>query len=118
MIPATNDILKKRKLDWEEEFEVEKAIYRRVQPLQGKFIPYFYGEATYDGSPALVLSEIVGQRLSELTLGADDDKILETKLKEVYKALSKYGVTHEDAALHNVIDIGDRINNSHRLGTM
>ncbi|APA15269.1 predicted protein [Sclerotinia sclerotiorum 1980 UF-70] len=59
-------ILKKCKPDWDDEFEVEKRIYRRLQPLQGRFIPYFYGEAIYDGSPALVLSEIIGRRLLDI----------------------------------------------------
>ncbi|APA15665.1 hypothetical protein sscle_15g104350 [Sclerotinia sclerotiorum 1980 UF-70] len=102
-------IVKKRKPDWDNEFEVEKRMYRRLQPLQGRFIPYFYGEATYDGSPALVLSEIIGRRLYDLTMKHGEDDEFKRKLEEVYKALTTHGVTHEDPKLDNAIDVGDRV---------
>lgn len=102
-------IVKKRKPGWDKEFEVEKLMYRRLQSLQGRFIPYFYGEARYDGSPALVLSEIIGQRLYDLTMKYGEDDEFERKLEEAYKALTSYGVTHGDTKLDNAIDVGDRV---------
>ncbi|APA13390.1 hypothetical protein sscle_11g081600 [Sclerotinia sclerotiorum 1980 UF-70] len=39
--------------------------------------------------------------------GENDE--FERKLEEVYKALTLYGITHRDPALHNAIDVGDRI---------
>ncbi|KAF7906121.1 hypothetical protein EAF00_000400 [Botryotinia globosa] len=102
-------ILKKRKPDWDKEFEVEKQMYRRLQPLQGKFIPYFYGEAIYDGAPALVLSEIIGRRLFDITMKHGEDDEFQRKLEVVYKALTIYGVAHNDSKLDNAIDVGDRV---------
>ncbi|CAD6441430.1 7057c26d-10e9-4b37-b265-2e75a618539d [Sclerotinia trifoliorum] len=86
-------ILKKRKPDWDNEFETEKRMYRHLKPLQGTFIPQFYREAIYDRSPAL----------------ETDDHILEAKLKEAFKALSKYGVSYGDPELHNIFELEDRV---------
>lgn len=107
-LPSTV-ILKKRKPDWDKEFENEKLMYRRLKPLQGRFIPYFYGQAIYDGSPALVLSEIVGRRLFDITMQHGEDEEFEKKLVEVYKALTHYGVIHGDSKLDNAIHVGDRV---------
>ncbi|CAD6441989.1 9eae03ca-2cc7-4007-9300-16818a7a8f79-CDS [Sclerotinia trifoliorum] len=84
-------------------------MYRRLQSLQGRFISYFYGEAIYGSVPTLVLSEIIGQTLDDLTMKHGDDKEFERKLEEVYKALTMYGVTHEDPKLDNTIDVGNCI---------
>ncbi|QSZ33329.1 hypothetical protein DSL72_002917 [Monilinia vaccinii-corymbosi] len=84
-------------------------MYRRLQQLQGKFLPYFYGEAIYDDSPALVLSEIIGRRLFELEIPPEEDEEMERKLDEVYRALTVYHVMHGDPTLYNAMDIGDRI---------
>ncbi|APA14651.1 hypothetical protein sscle_13g094210 [Sclerotinia sclerotiorum 1980 UF-70] len=102
-------ILKKCKPDWDDEFEVEKRIYRRLQLLQGRFIPYFYGEAIYNGSSALVLSEIIGRRLFNITMEHGEDAEFERKLEEVYTALTSYRVIHGDTKLDNAMDVGDRI---------
>ncbi|KAJ8064765.1 hypothetical protein OCU04_007076 [Sclerotinia nivalis] len=106
-------ILKKQKFGWNEEFETEKRMYRYLKPLQGAFIPYFYGEAFYDGSPAFVLSEIRGERLYDSTARPENDDdfldILEAKLEEAFKGLTKYGVIHGDPTLHNIFEVDDRI---------
>ncbi|APA08601.1 hypothetical protein sscle_04g033710 [Sclerotinia sclerotiorum 1980 UF-70] len=110
-LPSTV-ILKKRKLDWDDEFETEKRIYHHLKPLQGTFIPKFYGEAIYDGSPALVLSKICGQRLHDIdfdTRPEADDPIFEAKVEEAFKALTEYGVIHGDSELHNIFEVEDRV---------
>ncbi|ESZ96260.1 hypothetical protein SBOR_3315 [Sclerotinia borealis F-4128] len=121
-LPSTV-ILKKRKPDWDEEFETEKRMYRHLAPLQGTVIPHYYGEAVYDGSPALVLSDIGGEILEDDSIikcrhdhnslpqsGDDDDlDILEAKLKEAFKMLTTYGVIHEDTQLHNIFVVDDRV---------
>lgn len=110
-LPSTV-ILKKRKLDWDDEFETEKRIYHHLKPLQGTFIPKFYGEAIYDGSPALVLSKICGQRLHDIdfdTRPEADDPIFEAKVEEAFKALTEYGVIHGDSELHNIFEVEGRV---------
>lgn len=87
-------------------------MYHHLKPIQGIFIPRFYGEAIYDGSPAFVLSEICGRRLYDIdfdTRPEADDYILEAKLEEAFKALTKYGVIHGDPELHNVFEVEDRV---------
>jgi RIO-like serine/threonine protein kinase len=104
--------LKKRKPDWDDEFETEKRIYHHLKPLQGTFIPQFYGEGIYDGSPAFVLSEIYGERLFDIDFEIRpeaDDPILEAKLEEAFKALTKYGVIHKDPEMHNIFEVEDRV---------
>ncbi|PQE14726.1 kinase-like domain protein [Rutstroemia sp. NJR-2017a BBW] len=110
-LPSTV-ILEKRKLDWDDEFETEKRIYHHLKSLQGTFIPQFYGGAIYDGSPALVLSEIYGKRLHDInfdTRPEADDPILKAKLEEDFKVLTKYGVIYRDREMHNILEVEDRI---------
>ncbi|KAJ8063408.1 hypothetical protein OCU04_008628 [Sclerotinia nivalis] len=65
--------------------------------------------ATYNGLPTLVLSEIIGRRLFDITMKHGEDEEFKRKLEEVYKALTRYGVVHGDTKLDNAIDVGDRV---------
>lgn len=40
-----NIVLKRQKIGWDEEFDNETAIYRRLAPLQGTVVPVCYGVA-------------------------------------------------------------------------
>lgn len=87
-------------------------MYHYLKPLQGTFIPKFYGEAIYDGSPALVLSEIFEQSLHDIdfdTRPEADAPILEAKLQEASKVLIKYGVFHRDSKPYNIFGVEDRV---------
>jgi hypothetical protein len=53
-------IVLKQKDGWEEEFDNEIAAYERLKCLQGLVIPRCYGQAQYEGTHALVLSDIGG----------------------------------------------------------
>jgi predicted Ser/Thr protein kinase len=110
-LPSTV-IVRMRKQDWNSEFEKEKRIYHHLKALQGTVIPIFYGEATYDRSPAFVLSKIHGQRLFDTDFGSRleaDDPILGGKLEEAFKALTEYGVIHGDPGMHNLFEVEDRV---------
>lgn len=98
-LPATV-ILKKRKIGWEAEFKTEKQAYDVLKPIQGTIVPYFYGEAVYDGSPALVLSFIEGETLTHLWRNLPE-KVLEQRFEEALGALTSYGVHYTDAKLDN-----------------
>ncbi|KAK3934945.1 hypothetical protein QBC46DRAFT_424450 [Diplogelasinospora grovesii] len=45
-------------------FEMEKATYAKLRPLQGIVIPKFFGELRYDNAGALLLSDIGGACLA------------------------------------------------------
>ncbi|KAH6628907.1 hypothetical protein F5144DRAFT_605015 [Chaetomium tenue] len=53
-------VLKKQKDGWDEEFETEKATYAKLVPLQGVVIPRCFGQLRYEGTRALLLSDIGG----------------------------------------------------------
>ena len=55
-----NIILKVQKSGWDEEFDTEKAAYEKLKRLQGRVIPICYGQAQYEGTRALILSDIGG----------------------------------------------------------
>lgn len=99
-------VLKQRKTDWDNEFVNEIFIYNHLQPLQGIFIPFFYGQAEFKGVPTLVLSEVVGQTIFDST---DSYEGLKEKLEEAYAALDSHRVVHDDLTLLNAIDTGDRV---------
>lgn len=56
-------ILKQQKDGWEEEFQNEIHVYDRLKELQGAVIPRFLGQGSFNGLPALILSEVVGTTL-------------------------------------------------------
>lgn len=95
-------ILKKRKADWEEEFENEKQAYDVLEPIQGTIIPHFYGEAVYDRSPTLVLSFTDGKTLVDLWHSLSED-YLQQRLEEALRALTSYGVHYTDTKLDNFL---------------
>ena len=59
-------IVKKMKDGWHDEFEQEKEAYERLKSLQGSVIPTFFGEGTFNGSPIIIISEVVGKTLHDL----------------------------------------------------
>lgn len=59
-------IIKKMKDGWHDEFEQEKEAYERLKSLQGSVIPTFFGEGTFNGSPIIIISEVVGKTLHDL----------------------------------------------------
>ncbi|KAJ6086075.1 hypothetical protein N7486_010356 [Penicillium sp. IBT 16267x] len=53
-------IVKQRKDGWEKEFELEEQAYQKLGKLQGITIPELYGLGSFNGHPALILSDIAG----------------------------------------------------------
>ncbi|KAG5771619.1 hypothetical protein H9Q72_001925 [Fusarium xylarioides] len=51
-------VLKSQKPNWEEEFDKELEAYHKLQPLQGAFIPRFFGIIQYNNTRTLILSDI------------------------------------------------------------
>ncbi|RSL61280.1 hypothetical protein CEP54_006327 [Fusarium duplospermum] len=94
-------VFKKEKEYWESEFEMEKAAYEMLKPLQGYFIPTCFGQIDYDDTRALLLSDIGGACLatSEGAVLRHDE--LQPLLEETLTALVTAGVSHDDLKLDN-----------------
>lgn len=108
----TNVILKKQKEDWEEEFETEIRAYELLRPLQGTVIPHFYGQATYDATPTLVLSNMAGTNLYDLAcknFPEKEDEVLHKSLRDAFQALTSYGVEYQDQRLDNCLWVDGRV---------
>ncbi|KAH8430073.1 uncharacterized protein LDX57_007744 [Aspergillus melleus] len=103
---ATSVIVKQQKDGWEEEFEVEKMAYNRLAQLQGEVIPYFYGQGSFNGLPAIVLSDIDGIAPDYLARSSNDEiseDSLEAYLEKVFREFSKCGVLYRDQKLDSFL---------------
>ncbi|OAA63631.1 Protein kinase-like domain protein [Niveomyces insectorum RCEF 264] len=104
--------LKKLQKDTEshvELFENEQAMYRRLQPLQGKVIPYFYGEATCEGKRAIVLSVVDGVVALKQEKPRLSIEELQQRLRVVAVAMEPYRIVYGDPKLGNLILVEDRV---------
>lgn len=90
---------------WHDEFEQEMQAYERLQSLQGLIIPTFFGQGTFNNSPAIILSKVVGKTphdlaQSRLSLSLED---LRRQLEKSMKLLHSHGAEYLDQRLDNFI---------------
>ncbi|CAP98221.1 hypothetical protein PCH_Pc22g09330 [Penicillium rubens Wisconsin 54-1255] len=113
---VTSVIVKQQKHNWEEEFRNEIAVYDKLKELQGKVIPYFFGQGYYDGFPAIVLSEIDGVTLYELARSEKDfpREVLRTHLEDIFRQFSEHGALYRDQRLDNFL-LCDQGNQRYRV---
>lgn len=102
-------IIKKLKPTWDAEFENEKRIYQQLQPLQGHAIPVFYGEGSYDGTRAFLLSDVGSVSLYEEQVGDLSQSTIKKMLKPALKAILALGVEPADQNPRNYHLIGDAV---------
>jgi serine/threonine protein kinase len=96
-------IIKKMKDGWHDEFEQEKEAYERLKSLQGSVIPTFFGQGTFNGSPVIIISEVVGKILHDLThsrvpISSDE---LQRPLEKAMCLLHSCGAEYLDQRLDN-----------------
>lgn len=99
-------IVKEEKHEREAEFCNEITAYERLQNLQGTVIPILFGRGSFNGRPALILSEVEGitlRDLAKLVESSVQEKTLETQLENAFKELHKYGAEHCDLNLGNFL---------------
>ncbi|KAJ2893604.1 hypothetical protein MKZ38_008427 [Zalerion maritima] len=105
-----NVILKKLKPEWDEEFDREKTMYKRLRPLQGRVIPMYHGEARCDRTRAIILEEIGGVPPYGLRppflLPPDEYR---RRLEVAYQALCGFGVMTGDDQLGNTLILDDKV---------
>ncbi|KAL8306253.1 hypothetical protein RB600_008907 [Gaeumannomyces tritici] len=96
-------VLKKLKHDWDEEFHNEIYMYRRLEELQGRVIPVFYGQGECEGTRCLLLSEVDGvpaHRQKAPPLELDEYK---RRVGAALDQLHRFGVSTGDMKLANSI---------------
>lgn len=100
-------IVKGMKEGWHDEFEEEKKNYERFKSLQGSVIPVFFGEGTFNDGPIIILSEVVGKTLYELSfskaailLSLDE---LRVRLENALESIHLLGAEYLDQQLSNFI---------------
>lgn len=95
-------IVKQPKEGWSDEFAQEEQAYTKLKDLQGGVIPQLFRQGYFDGVPALILSEVVGTTLYDLTRSKKVHvhrttlETLESELETVFKTLSTYGAIYWD----------------------
>lgn len=97
------------KPDCDEEFENEKKMYKELGPLQGRVVPIMYGEATCQGKPAILLSDVGGYALNDDDMPQVEEDDLRRMLKDAYKPLIELRIVQGDVKLGNCHFTGDRI---------
>lgn len=105
-VTATTVIVKQQKDEWEEEFRSEIKAYDKFKELQGTVIPHFFGHGSFNGLPALILSEVARTTLYDLAHDKEckvQEETLESQLEEVFAALSGYGAVYWDQKLDNFL---------------
>lgn len=108
-------IVKILKPDWDEEFDTEISMYRRLKPIQGVVVPVFYGETLVDDGDggttrAILLSDVGGKQLAAVSYGEYEADDLRSMVKTAIGAIYSLGVSPSDANLVNchVVD-GNRV---------
>jgi hypothetical protein len=102
-------IIKKLKPTWDEEFDNEKRIYRKLKPLQGHAIPIFYGEGRCDGTRAFLLSDVGGDSLYSPPARDLSKPTIQGMLKPVLRAVLELGVEPADGNPRNYHLVGDSV---------
>ncbi|KAF5717857.1 hypothetical protein FMUND_5527 [Fusarium mundagurra] len=94
-------VLKSQKPNWEEEFDKELEAYHKLQPLQGTFIPRFFGMIQYNNICTLILSDIGGECLATPEGAVLDKRDLRVLLDRTFTSLADHGAYHDDMKLDN-----------------
>ncbi|KAJ5345442.1 hypothetical protein N7452_003446 [Penicillium brevicompactum] len=98
-------IVKGMKEGWHDEFEEEKKNYERFKSLQGLVIPVFFGEGTFNDGPIIILSEVVGKTLYELSFSKATISLdgLRVRLENALESIHLLGAEYLDQQLSNFI---------------
>lgn len=99
-------IVKEEKLRQKDEFCHEIAVYGMLRERQGTVIPTLFVQGSFNGRPALILSNAEGFTLRDLAKVVESsvpEKTLEIQLQEAFKKLHKYGAEHCDLSLGNFL---------------
>lgn len=107
-------VLKREKVNWEDEFDNEVRVYHALTPVQGRVVPRCYGQVkcprtARTGARALLLSDIGGMTLDRKATRSIGMERLEDMLWVALRALAALGVGHDDYKLTNYRLVGDKV---------
>ncbi len=102
-------VVKKLKPQWDDGFQNEQDMYKKLEPIQGRVIPIFYGEAWCEGTRALILSEVQGLNSIKQGPGRLDLEEYGRRLEVACGELARYGVVLDDYNIPNIFVVDDRI---------
>ncbi|EFY97812.2 hypothetical protein X797_006435 [Metarhizium robertsii] len=102
-------VLKACKDGWDQEFLIEKSAYATWKSLQGIRIPGYFGELTYRGIKAILLSDIGGTRVGEPAGALLDKEEFRRLIKDTLSDLAQFGALPDDTRLENFHIVGDKI---------
>ena len=71
--------------------------YNRLNDLQGRVNPIFYGRGEFDGLPAFVSLEVYGIKIDYLTRSPDcgvSEDLLKTYLEKIFTKFLKYNTLY------------------------
>ena len=105
----TELILKSQKRNWGDEFAAEKVAYTKLRPLQGVVVPRLFGEVYFEGTVALLMTDIGGIALTEPGAAMLELSEFQRLLGEALDALCDFGVLHDDLKLDNFHLVGSSI---------
>ncbi|PHH89224.1 hypothetical protein CDD83_6477 [Cordyceps sp. RAO-2017] len=95
-------VLKKKDAENESLFETEQRCYDKLHYLQGRLIPRYYGLASIDGTPALVLSDVGGITMLNEGMPWLAESYLRETLRKPLEEIRAAGVLLEDVSLTNM----------------
>lgn len=102
-------VIKTLKPDWDDEFNNEKHMYERLQPLQGILIPQFFGETECQGTRALILSEVDGVEVCKQKPPFLEPAEFRRRVEAAFDELAKFGLGYGHLRLDNFLIVGDGI---------
>lgn len=103
--------MKKQKDGWDEEFDTEKATYEKLKSLQGLVIPICYSQVQYEGTRALVLSDIGGSCVAEPEGAVLREQDVRPLFDQALSSLASQGISHDDMKLDNFHLVNNSGNN-------
>ncbi|CAG8899400.1 unnamed protein product [Penicillium egyptiacum] len=112
-LPSTSTVLvKQQKIGWEDEFQQEIQAYGKLKNLQGTIIiPIFFGQGSFNGRDALVISEVEGITLHDLARGnfGVQHEALKMHLERALGAFDEHKAIYWDAKPDNFLFCADTI---------
>ncbi len=102
-------VLKKHKPDWDHYYRREQDTYKKLEPLQGRVVPIYYGEGWCGETRVLVLFDVGGVMACEQTMPRMGLGEFRRRLRVAIEELGHFCMVQDDMKLDNVILVQDRI---------
>ncbi|KAJ5950329.1 uncharacterized protein N7479_008742 [Penicillium vulpinum] len=111
LLSTSTVIVKQQRIGWEDEFQQEIQAYKKLENLQGTIIPIFFGQGSFNGLDALVISEVEGITPHNLARGnfGVQQEALKIHLEKALGAFDEHKAIYWDAKPDNFLFCADAI---------